>query len=160
MTFLVEGKGNQHMRKSFIPFQSFGTECTWKSWTWKNSPRRTSSPTFTLTLCMVLASRPHVTQFSQLQRVNCDSYLGLSCLLPNQSLLPWEKALGPWEGQLTFQTGCAPMENGINLHPRMEYFLFLLRVPTYTLPAFCCDIPECQCLLLNLLMQVFINLSN
>lgn len=71
---------------------------------------------YSCTGCMLLASRPHATQFSQLQRVNCNSLLGLSCLLPNQvdqSLLQRQKALGPFEGQLTCRTGCAPMENGI-----------------------------------------------
>lgn len=86
---------------------------------------------YSCTVCMLLASRPHATQFSQLQRVNCDSLLGLWYLLPNQVdqfLLHWQKAkliLGKaswlarqavlWWRVASFQS------------PRMEYFLFLLR---------------------------------
>lgn len=116
---------------------------------------------YSCTVCMLLASRPHATQFSQLQRVNCDSLLGLWYLLPyqvDQFLLHWQKAIDPWEGQLTCQTGCSPMESGIFSVSQDGVFPFL--VETYTLPAFCSEIPECHSLLSNLLMQVFIKLSN
>lgn len=84
---------------------------------------------YSCTVCMLLASMPHAMQFSQLQRVNCDSLLGLWCLLPNQvdqSLLHWQKALGPWEGQLTCQAGYAPMENGIFSVSQDGVFPFLV----------------------------------